>query len=71
MVALQVRMLGPGRPFIVEISNARIIPASSEMAKLEIEINSLKEGWVSVSFNLSSLNFPNFLCNETMLGLNR
>lgn len=42
---IDVRMLGPGRPFIVEISNARFIPASSEMAKLEIEINSLKEGW--------------------------
>lgn len=45
---IDVRMLGPGRPFIVEISNARIIPPSSEMAKLETEINSLKEGWVKV-----------------------
>jgi len=47
MLALQVRMLGSGRPFIVEISNSRFIPPSSEMAKLEMEINSLKEGWVS------------------------
>lgn len=49
-------MLGPGRPFIVEISNARIIPASLEMAKLEAEINSLKEGWVSVSFNCATFS---------------
>lgn len=55
MIGLQVRMLGPGRPFIVEISNARTIPPSSEMAKLEAEINSLKEGWVSVSSYLSAI----------------
>jgi len=54
VIALQVRMLGPGRPFIVEISNARFIPPSSEMTKLETEINSLKEGWVSLSFDLST-----------------
>ena len=53
-------MLGPGWLVIVEISNARFIPVSLEMVKLEIEINSLKEGWVSVSFNLNSLNFPIF-----------
>lgn len=40
-------MLGPGRPFIIEISNARNIPALLDMAKLEAEINGLKEGWVS------------------------
>ncbi|KAG0598809.1 hypothetical protein M758_12G102100 [Ceratodon purpureus] len=45
---IDVRMLGPGRPFIVEISNARCIPDSSEMVKLEAEINGLKEGWVKV-----------------------
>jgi tRNA U54 and U55 pseudouridine synthase Pus10 len=43
-----VRMLGPGRPFIVEISNARVIPSSAEIRKLERDINSLKEGWVSL-----------------------
>jgi tRNA pseudouridine synthase 10 len=41
-------MLGPGRPFIVEISNARVIPSSAEIGKLERDINSLKEGWVKV-----------------------
>jgi tRNA U54 and U55 pseudouridine synthase Pus10 len=41
-------MLGPGRPFIVEISNARVIPSSAEIRKLERDINSLKEGWVSL-----------------------
>jgi hypothetical protein len=41
-------MLGPGRPFIVEISNARVIPSSAEIGKLERDINSLKEGWVSL-----------------------
>jgi tRNA U54 and U55 pseudouridine synthase Pus10 len=41
-------MLGPGRPFIVEISNAHVIPSSAEIAKLERDINSLKEGWVKV-----------------------
>ncbi len=43
-----MRMLGPGRPFIVEISNARVIPSSAEIRKLERDINSLKEGWVSL-----------------------
>lgn len=42
---MDVRMLGPGRPFLLEILNARNIPSSSEIAKLEGEINSLKEGW--------------------------
>lgn len=45
---IDVRMLGPGRPFIIEIANARNIPCPSEMIKLETEINSLKEGWVRV-----------------------
>ncbi|CAK9201722.1 unnamed protein product [Sphagnum troendelagicum] len=45
---IDVRMLGPGRPFIVEISNARVIPSSAEIRKLERDINSLKEGWVKV-----------------------
>jgi tRNA pseudouridine synthase 10 len=45
---IDVRMLGPGRPFIVEISNARVIPSSAEIGKLERDINSLKEGWVSL-----------------------
>lgn len=42
---IDVRMLGNGRPFILEIFNARIIPSASDMITAEAEINSKEEGW--------------------------
>ncbi|CAM6111690.1 unnamed protein product [Calypogeia fissa] len=45
---IDVRMLGNGRPFILEICNARVIPSASDMIKAEAEINSKDEGWVKV-----------------------
>ncbi|OAE33883.1 hypothetical protein AXG93_3037s1060 [Marchantia polymorpha subsp. ruderalis] len=48
---IDVRMLGTGRPFIIELLNARRIPSASEIEKAELDINGQKEGWVS---NLSS-----------------
>ncbi|MCO5576652.1 hypothetical protein L7F22_030467 [Adiantum nelumboides] len=42
---IDVRMLGRGRPFMVEIINARVLPAKAEIQKLEGAINNLKEGW--------------------------
>lgn len=54
---LQVRMLGNGRPFIIEICNARVIPSVADMKKAEAEINSIKEGWVSLLSPLSNLGF--------------
>jgi tRNA U54 and U55 pseudouridine synthase Pus10 len=48
----QVRMLGNGRPFILELVNARILLANGEIQKLEKSINDSKEGWVSNATNL-------------------
>ncbi|KAI5055744.1 hypothetical protein GOP47_0029265 [Adiantum capillus-veneris] len=45
---IDVRMLGRGRPFLVEIINAHSLPVKEEIQKLEITINTLKEGWVKV-----------------------
>ncbi|MCO5571242.1 hypothetical protein L7F22_024978 [Adiantum nelumboides] len=45
---IDVRMLGRGRPFMVEIINAPVLPAKAEIQKLEGAINNLKEGWVNV-----------------------
>eukprot|EP00249_Psilotum_nudum_P009438 c21938_g1_i1 orf=56-1765(+) len=45
---IDVRMLGNGRPFILEILNARNLPSQEELSKIESSINSLKEGWVKV-----------------------
>ncbi|BBN04522.1 tRNA pseudouridine synthase 10 [Marchantia polymorpha subsp. ruderalis] len=45
---IDVRMLGTGRPFIIELLNARRIPSASEIEKAELDINGQKEGWVKV-----------------------
>ncbi|KAG6551351.1 hypothetical protein Mapa_007137 [Marchantia paleacea] len=45
---IDVRMLGTGRPFIIELLNARRIPTASEIEKAEVDINGQKEGWVKV-----------------------
>ncbi|KAL3692555.1 hypothetical protein R1sor_006206 [Riccia sorocarpa] len=45
---IDVRMLGTGRPFIIELLNARRIPSAEEIQKAELDINGQKEGWVKV-----------------------
>lgn len=45
---IDVRMLGNGRPFMLEFSNARILLTRREIQKLEESINNSKEGWVKV-----------------------
>ncbi|XP_024534694.1 putative tRNA pseudouridine synthase Pus10 isoform X1 [Selaginella moellendorffii] len=45
---IDVRMLGSGRPFLLEILNARTCSKQEELLKLEHAINSNKDGWVKV-----------------------
>ncbi|KAG9442096.1 hypothetical protein H6P81_017950 [Aristolochia fimbriata] len=45
---IDVRMLGSGRPFLVEVVNPRHIPSSSDIVKLEDTINNLEGRFVGV-----------------------
>ncbi|XP_051139953.1 uncharacterized protein LOC127257534 isoform X2 [Andrographis paniculata] len=45
---IDVRMLGTGRPFLVEIQNARILPSESLIKNMENTINSLESKLVKV-----------------------
>lgn len=45
---IDVRMLGSGRPFMLELSNARNLLSNEELADLQDRINNSKEGWVKV-----------------------
>ncbi|KAH7278006.1 hypothetical protein KP509_38G019500 [Ceratopteris richardii] len=45
---IDVRMLGGGRPFMMEIVNARVLVSPDDIQKIEDSVNSLKEGWVKV-----------------------
>eukprot|EP01018_Ginkgo_biloba_P013331 Gb_17462 [translate_table: standard] len=45
---IDVRMLGSGRPFLIEVLNARLMPTMSDMVELENKINNLKDGFVKV-----------------------
>ncbi|KAI3875833.1 hypothetical protein MKX03_023756 [Papaver bracteatum] len=45
---IDVRMLGSGRPFLVEIQNARHVPSEVSIGEMEEKINSLKEKLVRV-----------------------
>ncbi|XP_019186230.1 PREDICTED: putative tRNA pseudouridine synthase Pus10 isoform X2 [Ipomoea nil] len=51
---IDVRMLGTGRPFLVEIQNARQVPSEGFIKDIEIKINSLENQLVKVR-NLKSL----------------
>lgn len=44
---LQVRMLGSGRPFLLEIQNARQVPSELIVKEIESEINGLENKLVS------------------------
>jgi len=41
---IDVRMLGSGRPFLVEVLNARVIPTNADIMELETKINNSKDG---------------------------
>ncbi|KAE8057328.1 hypothetical protein FH972_014029 [Carpinus fangiana] len=45
---IDVRMLGSGRPFLVEIQNARHIPSEALVKEIEIKINDLENKLVGV-----------------------
>ncbi|KAH9321326.1 hypothetical protein KI387_015965, partial [Taxus chinensis] len=45
---IDVRMLGTGRPFLIEVLNAHAIPTKSDMMELEIKINDSKDSFVKV-----------------------
>ncbi|XAR64243.1 hypothetical protein NMG60_11024510 [Bertholletia excelsa] len=45
---IDVRMLGSGRPFLVEIQNARLVPSEMSMKDIERKINSLENKLVKV-----------------------
>ncbi|KAJ7561342.1 hypothetical protein O6H91_03G024600 [Diphasiastrum complanatum] len=42
---IDVRMLGNGRPFLLEITNARVIPTQSELTQVEASLNIIKGEW--------------------------
>jgi hypothetical protein len=42
-------MLGSGRPFLVEVLNARVIPTNADIMELETKINNSKDGIVSLA----------------------
>lgn len=43
----QVRMLGTGRPFLVEVQNARQVPSAELINQIEMKINNLEDKFVS------------------------
>eukprot|EP00850_Spirogloea_muscicola_P001977 SM000007S20937 [mRNA] locus=s7:998716:1003912:- [translate_table: standard] len=45
---MDVLMLGNGRPFLVEVLNARDLPCQTRIEGMEAAINGSKEGWVKV-----------------------
>ncbi|XP_028765156.1 putative tRNA pseudouridine synthase Pus10 isoform X2 [Neltuma alba] len=45
---IDVRMLGPGRPFLVEVQNARLVPSDLLVKNIEKLINNLENKLVSV-----------------------
>lgn len=45
----QVRMLGRGRPFVLELQNARCIPPPAAYAQMQESVNSRPDKWVSQS----------------------
>lgn len=48
-ISMQVRMLGTGRPFLVEIQNARQFPSDLLIKEIEMKINSLENKFVCPS----------------------
>lgn len=45
---IDVRMLGSGRPFMLELLNARTLLPNKEISKAQNQINTSKEGWIKV-----------------------
>lgn len=51
-IVFQVRMLGSGRPFLVEIQNARRVPCEEDVKNIENLINYSENKLVSRVYNL-------------------
>ncbi|CAI7823799.1 unnamed protein product, partial [Closterium sp. NIES-53] len=45
---IDVRMLGSGRPFLLELKGARRVPTAKELRRIELEINEQERGKVGV-----------------------
>uniref|UniRef100_A0A7N1A6J3 tRNA pseudouridine(55) synthase n=1 Tax=Kalanchoe fedtschenkoi TaxID=63787 RepID=A0A7N1A6J3_KALFE len=45
---IDVRMLGSGRPFLVEVQNARDVPSRTSMREIEVKVNNVGSGLVKV-----------------------
>ncbi|CAI6008240.1 unnamed protein product [Closterium sp. NIES-65] len=45
---IDVRMLGSGRPFLLELKGARRVPMAEELGRIELEINEQERGKVGV-----------------------
>lgn len=57
----QVRMLGTGRPFLVEIQNARQVPSEELIKEMETKINSLDNKLVRIISNNISCSKVHFI----------
>lgn len=53
-------MLGSGRPFLVEIQNARLVPSEVSVKEIERKINSLENNLVSLITSAYLFFFPKF-----------
>lgn len=55
-------MLGSGRPFLLEIQNARLVPSDDSVKSLEIAINNLENKLVSSlpNWNFCFLSLNNY-----------
>lgn len=67
-------MLGSGRPFLVEIQNARHVPSEVSVKEMEKKINNLESNLVSYfktghKIGLLFLSHAIFLCTEHILHL--
>ncbi|GAQ84635.1 hypothetical protein KFL_001980170 [Klebsormidium nitens] len=45
---IDVRMLGRGRPFVLELQNARVLPPPAAYAQMQAAVNSRPDKWVAV-----------------------
>lgn len=58
-------MLGTGRPFLVEVQNARTFPSDVLIKEIEMKINSLESKLVSPLYLVCcSLPYSACLCND-------
>lgn len=56
-------MLGPGRPFLVEVQNARQVPSELSVRDIEKTINSMKNKLVMLQLNWLHF-YVSYLCHD-------